>query len=57
MGLLASIDPKKDIETWVLTFGRIDIDLELAEAAAGTIGDIELMKKIIETRHLFETRE
>lgn len=45
MGLLTSIDRKKDIETWVLTFGRIDIDLELAEAAAGTIEDIELIKK------------
>lgn len=52
MGLLASIETKKETERYVLTFGRIDIDLEVA---AGAINDIELMKQIIETRHLFES--
>ncbi len=55
IGLLKTIDAKEDLQTWVLTFANIDGDLSLAEFHAGLAQDHELMKRIIETRHLFET--
>ena len=57
IGLLKTIDAKKDLQTWVLTFANIDGDLNLAEFYAGMAEDHKLMKQITETRHLFDTRK
>ena len=56
MGLLDSIDPKKEQEAWVMTLGSIYTDLEMAEVSAGAAGDKELIKSIIQIRYIFENR-
>ena len=55
IGLLKTIDAQNELETWILTRFEITTDLNLAEMFAGWAGDHELMKQIIETRHLFES--
>ena len=55
IGLLKTIDAKKEVQTWGLTFGHIILDFDMAEFHAGLAEDHELMKKIIKTRHLFDT--
>ena len=54
MEILQTID-KKEIETYILAWGEIYIDLDLAERHAGITGNRELIKEITKTRHLFHT--
>ena len=54
MGLLGTIDAKKETEIYVLTLGRIYLDLDFAEMHAGATGDSALIKEITRTRHFFE---
>ena len=54
IGFLGTIDAKEDKDTYILTLGKIHIDFEMAERHAGAAGDHELIKQIIQTRHLFD---
>ena len=54
MGLLGTIDAKKETETYFLTLGRIYMDLDFAEMHAGSTGNSALIKEITRVRHFFE---
>ena len=55
IGLLKTIDVKKDVQAWSLAFGRIILDFDMAEFHALLTEDHELLKTITKTRHLFDT--
>ena len=54
IGLLETIDAKKETDTYILTVARIHGDLNIAEFYAGISEDHELIKQITQTRHLFD---